>query len=263
MRRLSFLLLLVMIPLAMAQESVQDIRRQIKAVEKEAAYEKDLAQNEKKRHGDFQEISRKKMATYDEQASSLKAQIDSLKVEGTRLDDARQKASGTSKWVEQRKLAYQEGLVRSIEEIAPILEADVPFKNMEAATTTREIASQLRKGVLSPEEALGRVFDQLIDRIQMGYTTENWSGYFAWQGRSISGKFVRYGAVSALFISQDGAEVFWLARSQKGYEWKDVGGNTFLRNALKEALKVSEGQSSPALVLLPFATAIKPNEVKK
>lgn len=236
-----------------AQENLQEIRRTTKSVEKETARERDLHQAEKKRHAEFAENSRKKVQVQEEQAQILRSQIDSLKAEALRLEAARQEAAGSTKWIDARKVKYREGLARSIEALAKSLEQDIPFKHLEAAESTKEVALQLRKGNLSPDEALGRAFDLLQDRIQMGYTTENWSGYLAWQGRSIAGKFVRYGAVSAIFVSQDQEDIFWLIQTQQGYEWKPVGANLALRGVLKDALRVAEGKTPPRLVLLPFA----------
>lgn len=254
MRKLILPVLLLVGTMAFAQESLQEIRRQIKAVEKETAHEKELFQNEKKRHQEFLENSRKKSASFEDQAATLRAQIDSLRAEANRLDEARVKAAGSSKWVDARKAKYQESLARSIDSLVPILLADFPFRQTEAAESMKDAAVQLRKGIITPDEALGRAFDLLLDRIQMGYTTETWSGYFPWQGRSISGKYVRYGAVASIFVSQDNEEIFWLLQNKAGYEWKFVGTNLPLRAALKETLRVAEGKSQPALVMLPFAS---------
>jgi hypothetical protein len=241
--------------LVFAQESVQEIRRQIKAVEKETVQEKQLYQTEKKRHQDYVENAKKKLVSMDEQAAQLRAQIDSLRAESSRLDKARQQASGTTKWIDAKKAKYQESLARSIDELVPILESDFPFGNTEAMESMKEAASQLRKVIITPDEALGRAYDLLLDRIQVGYTTETWSGYFPWQGRSIAGKYVRYGAVASIFVSQDNEEIFWLLKGNAGYEWKAVGADLALRAMLKETLKVAEGKSPPALVMLPFPTA--------
>lgn len=254
MRLFALSILMLAGSVAFAQESVQELRRQTKAVEKETVQEKQLFQNEKKRHQDYVENARRKLASMEEQTAQLRAQIDSLRAEAARLDDARQKASGTSRWIDGRKAKYQETLARSIDSLVPVLEADFPYQNREAAESMREAASQLRKGIITPDEALGRAYDLLLDRIQMGYTTETWSGYFPWQGRSIAGKYVRYGAVASIFVSQDNEEIFWLLKSKSAYEWRAVGANLALRAALKETLKVAEGKSPPALVMLPFAT---------
>ena len=262
MQRVFLTFVLLLVGLAPAQESVQEIRRQIKAVEKEAAQEKDLTATEKKRHQDFVDNAQKKLTAFAEQAATLKTQIDSLKAESANLDKARQDAIGSSHWVDARKQKYQENLAQALDSLLPVLSNDIPFKNQEAVQSLRETASQLRKGIVTPEEALGRAFDVLMERTQLGYTTENWSGYFAWQGRSLAGKFVRYGAVAAIFVSQDGQEVFWLQKKEKGYEWQSVGDNAVLKGILKETLKVAEGQAPPMLVMLPFVTGQNHKEVK-
>ena len=46
---------------AVAQETVESVRRQIKAVEAETAREKSMHEAEKKRHAEFVEVGRKKV----------------------------------------------------------------------------------------------------------------------------------------------------------------------------------------------------------
>jgi len=255
--------LILLSSMGFAQESLQEIRRQIKAVEKETQQERDAFQGEKKRHQDFMENSRKKLSSMDEQTNVLHAQIDSLNSEAAQLEQSRQAVLGKSHWVEGRRQKYQESLARNLDSLAADVARDIPFRQDEAANNIREAAAQLRKGIVTPEEALGRAFDVLVERIQLGYTTENWSGYFAWNGRSIAGKFVRYGGVAGLFIAQDSDDIFWMLRGVNGYEWKPVGSNLALRTSLKETLKVAEGKSPPSLVLLPFAAQGPVQEASK
>ena len=47
--------------IAQAQETVESVRRQIKAVEAETAREKSMHDAEKKRHAEFVEVGRKKV----------------------------------------------------------------------------------------------------------------------------------------------------------------------------------------------------------
>ncbi|HSQ42749.1 MAG TPA: DUF3450 family protein [Fibrobacteraceae bacterium] len=246
-----WILCFVVITSVWAQESLPEIRRQIKAVESETAHENELRQSEKQRHQDFLENARRKLDSYASQSKTLQSQIDSLHQELGRLDEARKQATETSHWAESRRAKYQESLAYSIEKLAPVVESDIPFKREEMAQSLRETASQLRKGLISPDEALGRSFDVLQDRIQMGYTTETWSGYLAWQGRNLSGKFVRYGGVAAIFVSQDGQEVFWLHKLLAGYDWQ-AATDPLLANSLRETLRVAEGKAPPMLVFLPF-----------
>ena len=237
-----------------AQESLPEIRRAIKAVEQETVREKDLTAAESKRQALFAETNRQKLAALSSQENTLRSQLDSMRAEIARLHDAKQKSGGGARWYESRKARYGEDLARMLDSIAPRLAADFPYKNDEAVAAVRETASQLRKGVIAPDEALGRVLELLLDRIRLGYTTEAWSGYLAFEGRSLPGKFLRYGTVASIFVSQNGDDVFWLSRSESGYKWVSAGADLGLRASLKEALKVAEGKTPPKLVSIPVAT---------
>ena len=81
--------------MAFAQETVESVRRQIKAVEAETSREKSMHDAEKKRHAEFIEVGRKKVQALATQNKTLKAEIDSLKAELNHLSDARQKTMGT------------------------------------------------------------------------------------------------------------------------------------------------------------------------
>ena len=74
---------------AVAQETVESVRRQIKSVEAETAREKSMHEAEKKRHAEFVEVGRKKVQNLSAQNKSLKAEIDSLKVELKKISAAR------------------------------------------------------------------------------------------------------------------------------------------------------------------------------
>ena len=259
MRNLFLCILCLSFSLLYAQETVEGIRRQIKAVEAETAREKSLNEAEKKRHAEFVETSRKKVIALNSQNQALKAELDSMHAEIARLSIARNKAVGTTRWYESRKIKYQESLANTIDSLAPLLESDFPYRATESAENIRETASQLRKGIISADDALGRVLEVLGERIRMGYTTETWDGFLkAPDGRSIGGKYFRYGAVAAIFVSADDNDIFWLSKSEKGYTWNDVGESLMLRTNIKDAMKVAEGKGAPHIVEIPIAGIPKP-----
>ena len=88
---------------AVAQETVESVRRQIKAVEAETAREKSMHDAEKKRHAEFVEVGRKKVQTLSAQNKSLKAEIDSLNVELKKISTARSKTNGSIRFYEGKK----------------------------------------------------------------------------------------------------------------------------------------------------------------
>ena len=136
-----------------AQETVESVRRQIKAVEAETAREKSLHDTEKKRHAEFVEVGRKKVQALSSQTKTIKAEIDSLKAELNHISEARQKTMGTIKWFESRKARYNESLAKVIDSLVPVFESDFPYRNEETVRSDQEIADQLHKGVIEADDA--------------------------------------------------------------------------------------------------------------
>lgn len=252
--RATFLSLLLVLPHHIfAQETLNEVRRQIQAVQRETAKEKELHQAENKRHTQFKENQQEKRRNIENQSQLLRSQMDSLRVEKESLAESARRANGQARLFQQRRERYQRELALYLDTLAKKLEADFPYKATESAVSLRESSAQLSSGIIGPEEALGRTLDLLLDRLQLGYGVEIWSGFHRDGARSIAGKFFRYGAIAAIFVSQDGNEVFFLhGNPHQGYKWEAVF--DFNRRALlKETLKVAEGKAAPRLVSLPFA----------
>ena len=237
-----------------AQETVESVRRQIKSVEAEASREKSMHDAEKKRHAEFVEVGRKKVQALASQNKTLKAEIDSLKAELKHIADVRQKTLGTVRWYESRKTKYNESFAKVIDSLLPVFESDFPYRNEETIRSVQEIADQLHKGVIEADDALNRTLEVFYDRIRLGYTTEVWKGFLQVDARSVPGTFLRYGAVAAIFVSNDGNDVLWLSRSANGaYVWNNVSDDLAMRSALKDVMKVAEGKTAPRLVTIPVA----------
>ncbi|MCL2260676.1 MAG: DUF3450 domain-containing protein [Fibromonadales bacterium] len=237
--RQAILLLFAALPL-FAQESVAEIQRNIKTVKAETEREKSLTEAEAKRHAAYVENAKQKTAIFEEQAKELSGQIDSLKAEIEKLKGARQRALGTTRFFENRKTKYIEDLVLTIDSLAIFVEQGFPHKNSEAADALREISSQLKKGVISPEAAFGRAWETMLERVRLGYTAETWNGD--------NGKFFRYGTVAGIFISQNGETVLWLNSGK----WESAGDNLTLRTTLKETMRIADGKTAPKLTQIPI-----------
>lgn len=246
--------------IAGAQETVESVRRQIKAVEAETAREKSLHDAEKKRHAEFVEVGRKKVQAISSQTKFITAEIDSLKAELKHISDARQKTMGSIKWFESRKAKYNESLALVIDSLVPVFESDFPYRNDEVVSSVKEIADQLHKGVIEADDALNRTLEVFYDRIRLGYTTEVWKGFLQVDARNVPGTYLRYGAVASVFVGNDGNDVLWLSRTEDGgYVWKNVSDDLAMRAALKDVMKVAEGKTAPKLVTIPVAL---PKEAK-
>lgn len=238
-----------------AQETVESVRKQIKAVEEETKREKALHEAEKKRHAEFVAAGKEKVVSLNSQMKLVKAEIDSMKQEINRLKEARDKAASTTRWYEGKKNKYQTELAKFLETLVPAVEADFPYRNDEAVASLKELSEQLKKGVVNADDALGRALELFSERLRLGYTTEVWKGTLTYESRQIAGTFLRYGAVSSVFVSTDGNDCLWLAKTSDGYAWKNVSHDMEMRSMLKEVMKVAEGKTAPKLVLLPVSIA--------
>ena len=231
--------------------SIAEIRRNIKTVNAETEREKNLMQAEAKRHSDFVANSKQKITALENQEKELIGQIDSLKAEIEKLRGARQKALGTTRYFETRKAKYSEDLAKTIDTLILFVEGGFPYKNNEAADALREISSQLKKSLISSEAAFGRVWEVMLERVRLGYTAETWNGNLNLDGKIIAGKFFRYGMVASIFTSQNGETVLWL--NGKTGKWENAGENFALRAAIKETMRVAEGKTTPKLSPVPIS----------
>ena len=238
---------------AVAQETVESVRRQIKAVEAETAREKSMHDAEKKRHAEFVEVGRKKVQNLSAQNKTLKAEIDSLKVELKKISNARAKTNGSIRYFEGRKTKYADSLATVIDSLVPFFESDFPYRTDEAVKNIQEIASMLHKGVIETDDALNRTMEVFYDRIRLGYTTEVWKGFLQVDTRNVAGTYLRYGAVASIFVSNDGNDVLFLTRNGAGYAWKNVSEDLTMRTILKDVMKVAEGKTAPRLVTIPVS----------
>ena len=246
--------LLLCVAFSSAEETLESVRRQIKAVESETLREKNLHDVEKKRHSEFIEVGRKKVQALSAQNKSLKAEIDSLKAELGHISEARQKSLGTVKWYESRRVKYNESFAKVIDSLVPIFESDFPYRNEETVNSVKEIANQLHKGFIEADDALNRTLEVFYDRIRLGYMTEVWKGFLTVDARKVAGTFLRYGAVASIFVSNDGNDVLFMERSlERGYVWKNVSDDLAMRSILKDVMKVAEGKTAPRIVTMPVA----------
>ncbi len=257
MNRLFCLIFLLGLGLAFSAETVDGVRRQIKAVNEETAREKKLHAEERERHEAFVRSGREKVVMLNNQKKSLRAEIDSMKAELSRLSDARNKSAGVIRLYESRKQKYAQDLAQEIESLVPSLESDFPYRVSQAVENIRETAAELRKGIISPDAALSRTLEVFFERIRMGYTTESWDGFLSdpETGREYSGKFFRFGAVAAIFESRDGNDYFWLSRSSDdNFCWTRVPEDLEFRASVKDAIKVAEGKTAPHIVKIPVSS---------
>src|SRR5690554_36544 len=236
-----------------AQETLESIQRQIKAVQAETTRENKMHQDEKKRHADFIENGRKKVLALNNQKTSLTNDMDSIRVELKRIQEHRQKSLSRLHFYEKKKKKYRESLIQKIDSLQYIFQTDFPYKNTESIKEISDIAFQLKQAYINELDAITRSVEVFLNRIQLGYTTEVWKGELSVENRKLRGSFLRYGAITTIFVSLDAQEVYYLSKnSETGFSWTPVKEDLELRTKLKEALKVAEAKTAPKIVEIPI-----------
>jgi hypothetical protein len=254
MQKLVVIMMVFMLNFLFAQQGVRELQRETKKVKEEGKRESALHAKEKERHQAFVKSSGTRLAGVKKQLQQVSNQTDSLRKEVERLRNKRRKLRNTTHWYQKQKENYALTLADRIDSLVPRLADDIPYKKAEHIEALKDIAAQLRRQSLTPEEALGRTWSLLLDRIALGYTAEHYPGYFDETGASLPGKYLRYGAIFTLFVSQDGEQVWY--RTALSEQWISAAKNLELRAQLKETLKIAEGKKAPELAELPFPVMI-------
>jgi len=224
-----------------------ELNRQIRSVKEEIAREKELHQQEKERDQAFKVSAQERLKKISEERTALSAQVDSLEVERKRSETLRQKQKSTARWYSKRHDDHSKFLITYVDSLISFVEKDIPYNREERIRSLRSLRELLQNGSISPEEGTDRIWSTLLSLLKVGGSVENWPGTLG----STPGKYLRLGAVFIAFISDDGREIQTLAQTKEGWKWSSVGDDLELRAALRDALKVSEGKTAPALVLLP------------
>jgi hypothetical protein len=110
----------------------------------------------------------------------------------------------------------------------------------------------LRTGVISPEEGLGQLLDQLSGIIDLGRKVESRPGaYTTLAGRPVDGFYVSAAGVFEAFVSKDGAVGAYRRKSENGWEWKESLPSERRENLLKIS-RMLQGGEEPGFVSIPF-----------
>lgn len=232
-----------------------DLQRQIRLVKEEIQREEQLRQREQERDRLFAISAEERLKRLRTERAVAASQLDSLRSESARMELSRQKQRSTTRWYIKRHDDHRMFLVGLTDSVIAFVEQDFPYGKEERLRSLRSLREQLVAGTLTPEEGTDRLWAVLLNLLKVGGSVENWPGALATPEGELNGRFLRWGAVAMAFVSDNGREIRLLNRSGGTWEWKSVGDDLPMRSALREALKMSEGKSAPALVLLPIESA--------
>lgn len=244
-------LAVLLLPAPLRAQDEGELKRQIRLVQEEIDREQKLRDREQERDAAFFASANERLKRLQGERASVAAQTDSLAAELRRLEGARAKQLSTARWYAKRHDDHDKFLAGYCDSLAALVEADFPFAKEERLRSVAALKEQLLAGSVSPEEGTDRLWSLLMSVLKTGNGSENWSGTLATPSGEISGKYLRLGAVLLAFVSDDGREIHLMSREGEEWSWRPVDGESEVRGALRDALKVSEGKKAPGLVLLP------------
>jgi hypothetical protein len=121
-------------------------------------------------------------------------------------------------------------------------------------------------GSLKGDEGFSQIWKSLINEYQKGLEIEVFSGSFnpnniGNSNENIYGKFLRFGGVLEIFVSEDGSRAFKKQYNEEG--WIEES-SKLMKKHLISVLEVASGNTIPKLVLLPirlYSDSIVSNKV--
>jgi hypothetical protein len=249
---------LTSLPATLFAQDEAELRRQLRLVQEEIDREQKLRQREQERDNTFAVSANERLKRLQSEKAVVKAQTDSLAAELRRLEAARTRQISTARWYAKRHDDHNRFLAGYADSLAELVKADFPYAREERLRSLEALKEQLSVGAISPEEGTDRLWSMLLAVLRSGSGAENWSGTLATPEGELSGKYLRLGAVFMAFVSDDGREVHLMTRSGDEWLWRRLSDESEARAAVREALKVSEGKSAPALVPIPVqASAVR------
>ena len=241
-----------------AQETLSSVQRELDRVERETDREKDLHKTERARAAEFEKQKAERLQALRDQAQMADARIDSLK---QRMEvERRRRASqrGLAAQYQGRQAAFRKDLDREIQAVIAWLENDFPYQKDQRLSEWRELAEGNREGTLQVEEVQSRLFGLIQGSLDFAFDSEAYPGtYTASTGAQHDGTYVRLGAVMMAFASSDGKTQAYLAKTAKGYVWRDKDISAQVSKSINEAVRVAQGKEAPRLVALPVEVASK------
>lgn len=109
-------------------------------------------------------------------------------------------------------------------------------------------------GTLKGDEGFSQIWQSLINEYQKGLEIEVFSGSFNQKNignsnENIYGKFLRFGGVLEIFVSEDGSRAF--KKQYNENDWIEEN-SKLMKKHLISVLEVASGNTIPKLVLLPI-----------
>jgi hypothetical protein len=242
---------------ASAQETLSSIQRELDRVERETARESELHKQERGRAAEFEKQKAARLQALQDQIAAADARVDSLKGRSETERKRRASQRAIAAGYQRRQQLFRADLDREMKAMIAKLESDFPYQKERRLSEWRDLAAANRDATLPVEEVLARVFALSQASLDFAYDSETYPGtYVDAAGGRHEGYYVRLGAVTLLFSAADDKLQAYLARTPKGYAWREEGLTRETRGAIREAVAVARGKEAPRLVPLPVEVSM-------
>jgi TolA-binding protein len=241
----------------LAQETLSSVQRELERVERETSREQELHKAERARAAEFEKQKNVRLQALQDQIKASENRIDSLKA---RMEVERQRRAsqrGLAAQFVARQKAFRTNLDTEMKAMIAWIEKDFPYQRERRLSEWRELAEANREATIPVEEVLIRLFGLTQASLDFGQNSEAYPGtYTSAAGATYDGFYIRLGAVTMAFSSNDGKQQAYLAKTAEGYVWRDEALTADTRSSIRSAISVAQGREAPRLVPLPVEVAV-------
>ena len=246
-------LVLGLVLVARAQETLSSVQREMDRVERETEREKDLDKMERGRAAEFETHKTEKLQALKDQMAATDASIDSLKREMATQQRRKLSEKGQAAVFQNKQKEFRAAIGKQIETMMAWIKKDFPYQKDKRLSDWQDLAKANQEATLPIDEILTRLFSLVQSSQDFAQDTEVYPGtYTTSTGGDVEGTYVRLGAVMMAFASADGQHLAYLTKTDGGYVWKDKDLSTDTRNGILTAVQVAQGKVAPQLVPMPL-----------
>jgi len=249
-----------------AQETLTGLQNEIARVEREIQREKDLHQKEIEKYNEFEKRKKEKLAQLEEQNKSLAQASQEIKASVLTLRQEKASAQAQLEKLRQQRKTLSQRLISDIQKFLNQVQVDFPAGKEQRIALLNKLRDDLSSGQVSAEEGMQRFLALLNGALELGWTTEIYSGtYRTQQGPIVDGKYLRLGAILLAFNSLDGNTTAFLvpqsaltdtsknkASGNDPYIWIENTLSIQQKQAIKRSFEVMEGKAAPELAKFPL-----------
>lgn len=250
---LALLPLLAFAAPATADEGLAGLQVRIEQLQRDVDAERQLYDADQARHRAWEASAENRLAEMRAQARRARSEADSLARVLASLGSPTQNRAVELRAARSEGEAFAQAVAGHADAVLEkLLREELPDFAASRERALRDLARGLRTGVITPEEGLGRLLDQVAAIIDYGSKAEARPGtYTTRDGRPVEGHYVAIGGIYEGFVSTDGAVGAYRRKTANGWEWSESLPADRRDNLLKIS-RMLQGSEAPGFVPVPF-----------